>query len=99
MTKDEYAAQLDILNQEHRAKCDELAETYAMANNPYKVGDILRDYCQIILVERIGWGYNFSSCLPQCVYYGKQLTTKLVPKKHQDINPRMGQSNVKRKLN
>lgn len=99
MTKDEYAAQLEILKQEHQTKCNELAKMYAMTNNPYKEGDILQDFSQIIIVERIGWGYNFSSCLPECIYYGTQLTSKLVPKKRQDINPRMGQANVKRKLN
>lgn len=98
MTEEEYGARLDALEKEFKNKCDELARAYAMANNPYKVGDILQGYRQIIKVERIMWRYNLNG-LPECYYCGTQLTTKLVPKKRQDTDPRMGQSNVKRKLN
>lgn len=98
MTKKEYESRLAALEKEHKAKCNELARVFAMANNPYKVGDILRDHYQIIRVERIGWGHNLRG-LPECWYRGTQLTKKLEPKKRQDLDPRMAQSNVKRKLN
>lgn len=98
MTKEEYESGLAALKKEYEAKCNELARAYAMANNPYKVGDILQDHYQIIKVERIGWGHNLCG-LPECWYRGTQLTKKLEPKKRQDLDPRMVQSKVKRKLN
>ena len=98
MTKEEYESGLAALEKEYKAKCNELARNYAMSNNPYKVGDILQDHYQIIKVERIGYGTNLRG-LPECWYRGTQLTKKLEPKKRQDLDPRMVQSNVKCKLN
>lgn len=98
MTKEEYETQLAAFEKEYKAKRNELARDYAMANNPYKLGDILQDHYQIIKVERIGYGTNLHG-LPECWYRGTQLTKKLEPKKRQDLDPRMVQSNVKRKLN
>lgn len=98
MTLEEYKARLADLEKEHKAKRNELARNYAMSNNPYKIGDILQDHYQIIKVERIGYGYNLYG-LPECWYRGTQLTKKFEPKKRQDLDSRMVQSNVKRKLN
>ena len=98
MTKEEYESGLAALKREYKAKCNELARACAMENNPYNVGDILQDHYQIIRVERIGWGTNLHG-LPECWYRGTQLTKKLEPKKRQDTDPRMVQSNVKCKLN
>ena len=98
MTTEEYNAQLAALKKEHKAKCDELAIAYAKSNNPYNVGDILQDNYQIIKVERIRVAYNHRG-FPECTYRGTQLTKKLDPKKRQDFNPQMWQSNVKRKIN
>lgn len=98
MTFEDYEAVLAALEREYKAKRNELARAYAMANNPYKVGDILQDHYQIIRVEYIKWRYSYSE-KPECIYYGTQLTKKLAPKKKQDLDPRMVQSNVKQKLN
>ena len=98
MTKEEYESRLAALEKEYKAKCDELARIYAISNNPYKIGDILQDHYQIIKVERIGWARNYHG-MPECWYRGTQLTKKLEPKKRQDTDPRMVQSNVKCKLN
>lgn len=99
MTKEEYNKRLFELKEELYKKEKELAKEYALSNNPYKVGDILQDHYQIIMVEVIGWTNATLSEFPECVFYGTQLTKMFVPKKRQDISPRMYQSNVKAKLN
>lgn len=99
MTYEEYEQKVEELESEFNEKKNELSREFAMANNPYKVGDILQDHYQIIRVEKIKWKWAFLSIISECVYYGTQLTAKLEPKKRQDINPCMYQSNVLRKLN
>lgn len=99
MTLEEYKTQYAALEEEYKTKCNELAKAYAFANNPYKIGDILQDHYQILRVEKIKWEYYNYFNKPECVYYGTQLTKKLEPKKKQDAQPGMYQSNVKRKLN
>lgn len=96
MTKEEYRKKLDDLQNEFEQKKISVYKEFAISNNPYKVGDILRDHLRIIKVEQIKVSVLEST--PQCVYYGKQLTQKLEPMKKQDNNP-MFQSNVVRKLN
>lgn len=99
MTEKEYKQKLVELEIEYKNKKDALGLEFEMSNNPYKVGDILKDHHQIIRVEKIKWKWAFLSIISECVYYGTQLTAKLEPKKRQDINPCMYQSNVLRKLN
>lgn len=100
MTTEEYRQKLEELEIEYKNKKDALGREFAMSNNPYKVGNILQDHYQIIQVEKIKWIWMYgTSSTPECVYYGTQLTAKLEPKKRQDINPYMHQSNVLRKLN
>lgn len=100
MTEEEYKQKLVELEIEYKNKKDALGLEFAMANNPYKVGDILQDHYQIIRVEKIEWILMYgTSSTPECIYYGTQLTAKLKPKKSQGINPYMHQSNVLRKLN
>lgn len=95
MTENEYKDRLAIIE----AAKKELNKEYAYSNNPYKIGDILKDHYQIIKVESIKVYKKYGSWEPECVYYGTQLTAKLEPKKRQDDNPGMCQSNVRAKLN
>lgn len=97
MTLEEYKNRLAELTKEFNRRKNTIAREYAISNNPYKVGDILQDHCQIIKVEQIKWAFNFKGD-SQCVYYGTHLTQKLEPKKKQD-NSCMYQDNVIRKLN
>lgn len=99
MTIEEYRQKLKEFEIEYKNKKDVLCKEFAMSNNFYKVGDILQDIYQIIRVEKIKWTFVFPSNTPECVYYGTQLSAKLEPKKRQDINSHMYQSNVLRKLN
>lgn len=100
MTYEEYEQKVEELESEFNEKKNELSREFAMANNPYKVGDILQDHFQIIRVEKIKWTFTYdTNFIPECLYFGTQLTAKLEPKKRQDINPCMYQSNVLRKLN
>lgn len=100
MTKEEYRKRLSELKEEFEKKTKELAKEYALSNNPYKVGDIIKDSYQIIKVDRVSVLLpSITSDYPQCVFYGTQLTSKLVPKKKQDKSPRMFQRYVIKKLN
>lgn len=99
ITIEEYRQKLKEFEIEYKDKKDILCQEFAMSNNPYKVGDILQDYRQIIRVEKIKWTFIFPSNIPECIYFGTELTAKLTPKKKQSIDACMYQSNVKRKLN
>ena len=61
-------------NRQFKALCLE----YANVNNPYKIGDIIRDHCQIIKIESISIEIPHLYNLPSCVYRGTVLTKKLV---------------------
>ena len=79
MTKEEYKAELSLLEQEFNDKKDMLARKYAYANKKYKEGDILECYDEIILVDKIMWGYGLQE--PRCSYYGYLLKKDLTPRK------------------
>ncbi len=95
MTEKEYK---DRLAKIEVAK-EELDKEYAYSNNPYKIGDILKDHFHILKVESIKVERKFDSWEPECVYCGTQLTTKLEPKKRCGNTSVMYQSNVVKKLN
>lgn len=99
MTEQEYKNKLRELHNEFEERKAALKTEYALSNNPYKVGDILRDPWQIIKVIEVRVARHVCGEFPECVYFGVQLTEKLVPRKRQDVNPMMWQSNVKQKLN
>lgn len=94
MTKEEYDQALKGLKESYDQKKTELMKDYARSNCPYSVGDILKDHIGIIRVERIGY---YLTEPPQCMFYGTELTVKLVPnKKH--TRREMYQKNVIEKV-
>ena len=54
----------------------ELGKEYAFANNPYKIGDIIKCYDVTIKIEVINFYNEYPS---RCVYKGKKLTKALIP--------------------
>ena len=79
MTQEEYLKSLDRLNAEHLEKCKQLAISYAMANNPYKVGEIFEDHLGKIIIESIG--VSVYDKTPACTYYGLELKKDGTPRK------------------
>jgi len=47
-----------------------LAKEYANANNPYKIGDVIKDHICSIRIEKIGYIIGSYSRLPECIYNG-----------------------------
>ncbi len=90
MKKEEYLKSLDELTKEHSEKCRQLAISYAMANNPYKVGEVFQDHIGKIIIESIG--VYVSQETPMCRYFGLELKKDGTPRK--DGNKRLAyQSN------
>jgi len=94
MNKDELQTKIKNIEVEYITKKDKVYTTYALSNNPYKIGQIIEDHYQRILIEEIKIRmskYDES----ECVYYGPLLTKKNKPFKSHKKNL-MYQSNVKR---
>lgn len=90
MTKKELEDGLAEIQREARLKELDLKSKYALANNPYKIGDIVTDHYHTVKIEKIGvYG-------TQCVYYGTELKIDLTPKKKQE-NTTIYQSHIKSK--
>lgn len=70
MTIEEYNKNLQEIRDRCRKMEKDLMLEYALANNDIKVGDILKDPCGYIVVEKISATTPFSGSTPTCVYYG-----------------------------
>jgi len=70
MTKKEYQSQIKTINTEANEKKKEVMREYAMSNNPYNIGDIVKDHQQTIKVDDIKIQISSETSMPQCVYYG-----------------------------
>lgn len=95
MTRQEYEQRKKILKQEYDHNLYVLDKEYAMANNPYKIGDIIEDHIGRIKIEKISFGYTFPHETPGCIYYGIELKKDGTPKKQQDPDRVVYQSNIK----
>ena len=89
MTKEEYYQVLKDLEEFYDQKRTELMKDYARSNCPY-----LKDHMGIIRVERIEC---YLTDPPQCMFYGTELTIKLVPNK-KNTKREMYQTNVIEKV-
>jgi hypothetical protein len=73
MKKEEYIKKLIEIRENQEKLERELKIEYAMANNPYKVGDIFEDHIGKIQIEIIKFTVMpFSEGIPQCKYFGIQ---------------------------
>lgn len=83
MTMEEYEQKLEQLKLAHRTAVRNLQKDYAIANNPYKPGDIVRDSTSILKIEGIHSIYISLSGPPCLMYKGTELTKQLKPTKKQ----------------
>lgn len=100
MDKNEYNQRLFEIKKRFEEDKKQLAIECAASNNPYSVGDILKDDSGvIILVERILFSYGYGEELPYCVYEGKTLKKDLTPRKVKPFKETVAQMRVVAKLN
>jgi hypothetical protein len=71
MTLDEYKRQILVQQKLNDAALRNIAEEYAFSNAKAKVGDIVRDHCETIVVESVRLFISMSS--PCALYYGESL--------------------------
>lgn len=98
MTESEYLEKLDVLESRYKKRKYNLAEEYALSNNPYNIGDIIRDTTDIIEIENVFHTIGIGNVIPTCYYTGVELTKKLQPKIKQ-TGVKIFQNNVIKKLN
>lgn len=82
MTKDELKAKLASLEKEYELNQRGIYREYALANNPHKIGDIIKDHIKTLVIEKIKVYISFGES--ECVYYGIILTSAGKPSKNQD---------------
>ncbi|MFX0132954.1 MAG: hypothetical protein ACFFDN_04840 [Candidatus Hodarchaeota archaeon] len=84
MTKEEYdKIELEIENRK-KTEMSILRKTFALSNNPYEIGDIIKDHANRIQIGKIKITTIFSSKYPCCVYEGIKLKKDLTPFKSQE---------------
>jgi hypothetical protein len=94
MTKQQYKDKIKELKASYSISELHIVQEYAYANNPYKVGDIIRDHCHIIKIQTIKFCKpSIGEGFPSCVYHGIELKKDLTPKKNQGSTV-MYQTNV-----
>jgi hypothetical protein len=98
MTKQEYLNQLEDLNKAHSLKVSKLKKEFALSNQKYKKGDIVKDCIKIIRITKVKYGTKFGTDICECIYTGEELTKKLQPKKSGAIG-NIYQSCVEEQLN
>lgn len=97
MTTKEFDKEKEQIEVDYKNKKKELYYKYASSNNPYKIGDIIKDHYHIIKIKKIMYTILYNK--PSCVYQGIPLHVDLTPKKKFVKNDEiMYQRNVKEKL-
>ncbi len=75
MTQEEFKNEEKALSIQYEESRKELFKKFALANNPYKIGDIITDHTGTIRIERIQTHKGYSD-YPSCLYHGTQLNKK-----------------------
>ncbi len=92
-TIENYKKGIAEIEKEMEARKNKLTREYALALNPYKIGDIISDHTITLQIEKIEvyktWGHE----IPSCVYYGIELKKDSTPMKRQS-NERIWQGNI-----
>ena len=70
MTKEEYQDAIEKNEKRFYAEKKKLQCQYAKDNNPHKLGDIIQDLCNRIIIEGIQVAIACQSNLPECVFDG-----------------------------
>lgn len=93
MTAQEYKQKLEDLNDQYKKDKEKIMKEYALSNNPYKVGDIIRDHMitgRILKIScYVGW-HEYPSCRYLCELLKKDGTPR---KKYEEVE--IYQNNIK----
>jgi hypothetical protein len=81
MNFEEYEEKIIKLKEVYEYKKRLISKEYAFSNSTVKVGDILKDHKEIIIVELIGWGFSLNASRPECIYKGPRLKVDLTERK------------------
>lgn len=81
MNIEEYKFKLKLINDGAEEKRNYLTQNFAISNKTLNIGDFAKDSNGTILVEKIRIGKRFNSDVPECIYYGPNLTKELKQKK------------------
>ena len=92
MTPEEYHNKIKILENELKVNKNLVGRDYAFSNNPYKIGDTIKDHIGPIIIKDIKFNNSVMS-LPQCVYFGTELNKDGKPSKKQ-TNRGVWQDNI-----
>lgn len=82
MKVEDYRKGLKIIEAEYKKQKDDLAKTYALANNNINIGDVITDHIGSIKVESIKVEISSFYETPRCVYFGPELRKDKSPKKN-----------------
>jgi hypothetical protein len=98
MTEEQFVEKMLEIDKKAKDAKNKLHEEYAMANSPYKIGDIIFDHMWCIKIETINFACQYMEIYPECVYNGWRYTKKGIPAK---VKARCSvwQSNVKGVIN
>ena len=92
MTEDEYYSEIEKLEKELITNKNRVGREYAFSNNPYKIGDTIKDHIGAMIITNIKYNNSVMS-LPQCVYFGTELNKDGKPSKKQS-NRGVWQDNI-----
>ena len=76
-----YKKAIAEVEKEKDIKINNLVRIYAQENNTIKIGDIVKDHMESIIVEKINFVRPYYNELPHCVYYGTRLKKDGTPRK------------------
>lgn len=98
MTKEEYIQGIEKIESDFKKAKSVLVKSYALSNNPYKPGDIIKDHTSTIKIEKIMIYISLED--PSCIYEGPELkkdgTPKLPKRDGKQIRARIYQSNIQK---
>lgn len=86
-TLENYQKEVKKIEDEKELKIRELMREFAIANNPYKKGDIITDHIGSIIMESFKIYRPSYNSLPSCVYYGIELKKDGTPRVRQEKRP------------
>lgn len=81
MTKELYQQRLYDLQKQYLNDRDNIMKEFALANNPYKIDDIVTDHIGSLTIKKIS--FYLTEDAPQCIFTGIELKKDLTPVKKQ----------------
>ena len=81
MNTEDYKAKLKAIEHEARERIIALSRDYAFSNSSVISGDVVTDNVGSVAVEKVKYTKGDAKHIPQCVYYGIELTKSMKPRK------------------